>query len=430
MQSNLKNSGVKVLKWIFAALIFWPAFHSISSGNDFDIFIRAAYALHDSGELYTKPFVNGLYYYYSPFFAMLLQPFVFLREWHFPKESMLPGISYALVAVKIIWSTLTILMIVRIIKIVANVFRMEPSRKRNIFWIILLLLCYRWFWMNLWYGQLTIFLLWVILESFLGKLQKGWYSGLLMGLGINVKVLPLFFMGKYGLDLNFKAILNVLIWLMVFILIPFVFYDFDYISQQTLSWLNTINPLQQKHVITVGEGGFVDVGALVVKYFTSYKIPTEPTVCITELSHNAIFIITQILRLLLIGMVAFLYLKIKKSRGIHHANFLSIAVFCASIPLIFPHQRDYSFALLIPSVVYMVYTFMDNKYLMHPIMSGLTFVSLIMLGSVIFFEFFSLEFRYWMLGVRLQGLGGLLYFICFSVFVFDYTKKVKLESVN
>jgi len=424
MQSNVKFTTLNFLKWVFAALIFWPAFHSISSGNDFDIFIRAAYALHDGGELYTKPFVNGLYYYYSPFFAMLLQPFVFLRELQFPQESMLPGISYALVAVKIIWSSLTILMIVRIVKIVADVFMFETARKRNIFWIILMILCYRWFWMNLWYGQLTIFLLWVILESFLGKFQKGWYSGLLLGLGINVKVLPLFFMGKYGLDFNVRAAINAIVWLMVFIAIPFAFYDFEYISQQTLSWLNTINPLQQKHVITVGEGGFVDIGALVVKYFTSFKIPTEPTVCITELSHNGIFVITQGIRLLFIGVVAFLYLRINKRAHIHHSLFLSIAVFCASIPLIFPHQRDYSFALLIPSIVYMVYTFLKNKYVIHPVVSGLTFVSLIMLGSVVFFEFFSLEFRYWMLGVRLQGLGGLLYFICFIAFVMSYTKKI------
>jgi len=430
MQSNIKFTTINSLKWVFAALIFWPAFHSISSGNDFDIFIRAAYALHDGGDLYTKPFVNGLYYYYSPFFAMLLQPFVFLREWQFPNDSMLPGISYALVAVKIVCSSLSIIMIIRIIRIIAQIFTPDTLKKRNVFWIILMILCYRWFWMNLWYGQLTIFLLWVIMESFFGKFKKGWYSGMLIGLGINVKVLPLFFMGKYGLDFNIKAAINVLLWLLLFIAIPFAFYDFEYISQQTLSWLDTINPLQQKHVITVGEGGFVDIGALVVKYFTSYKIPTEPSVCIMELSHKAIFIITQVMRLVFIGIVSFLYLRIKKSAHIYHSSFLSIALFCASIPLIFPHQRDYSFALLIPSLVYMVFTFIENKQIINPILLALTIVSLIMLGSVVFFEFFSLDFRYWMLGVRLQGLGGLLYFICFSVFVMSYTKKNHLKIVN
>jgi len=315
-------------------------------------------------------------------------------------------------------------MIARIIKIIAQIFTPDTLKKRNVFWIILMILCYRWFWMNLWYGQLTIFLLWVIMESFFGKFKKGWYSGMLIGLGINVKVLPLFFMGKYGLDFNIKAAINVLLWLILFIAIPFIFYDFEYISNQTQSWLNTINPLQKKHVITVGEGGFVDIGALVVKYFTSYKIPTEPSVCIMELSHKAIFIITQIVRLVFIGIVSFLYLRIKKSAHIYHSSFLSIALFCASIPLIFPHQRDYSFALLIPSLVYMVFTFIENKQIINPILLALTIVSLIMLGSVVFFEFFSLDFRYWMLGVRLQGLGGLLYFICFSAFVMSYTKKI------
>jgi len=72
----------------------------------------------------------------------------------------------------------------------------------------------------------------------------------------------------------------------------------------------------------------------------------------------------------------------------------------------------------------MVFTFIENKQIINPILLALTIVSLIMLGSVVFFEFFSLDFRYWMLGVRLQGLGGLLYFICFSAFVMSYTKKI------
>jgi hypothetical protein len=227
----------------------------------------------------------------------------------------------------------------------------------------------------------------------------------------------LFLFGKLGLDLDVKKGLIIVAWVLFFIAVPFLVFPYDYILGQTSNWLQAVNPLKSNHVITVGEGGFVDLGAMVVKFFTRYEIPNEPMACITELSHDAIFKITMALRLFVMVIVTLIYFRIKRSE-LEHKLWVGISVFTAVIPLVFPHQRDYSFACLIPSVVFLVFNWVNQfvnengsfDYKSWFNLQSLIFVlSLGMLGAVIFFELFSLETRYWIIGSRMQGLGGLIF---------------------
>lgn len=412
------SKPIKVFLWAFCALVFWPAMHALGSGNDFDIFIRAAYSLKDGTDMYLQPHLNGLYYYYSPLFAWMLQPFTVFRGLSFAHESLLPDILYDLVFVKTIWGLLTFFFIYRIIQIVKEQFNFSSPAREAWFWGLCMVFCYRWFFMNLWYGQLTVFVLWTILESLVAQWKKAhWLQLAPISLALNIKILPLFLFGKLGLDFDFKRGIVILGWVFLFIAIPFAVFPYDYILQQTSHWLQAVNPLKSNHVITVGEGGFVDLGAMVVKFFTNYEIPNEPMACITELSHDAIFKITMVLRLLAMSVVTLIYLKIKRSQ-LDHKLWVGISVFTAVIPLVFPHQRDYSFAFLIPSVVYLVFIWVNNFVnekgqfdfkSWFGVQSSLFVLSLGMLGAVIFFELFSLETRYWIIGSRMQGLGGLIF---------------------
>jgi hypothetical protein len=222
------------------------------------------------------------------------------------------------------------------------------------------------------------------------------------------------------LDKDWKSLKRSLLWLTLFLIIPFIFYPFKYIFERNIHWLQLINPIQKTHIITIGEGGFIDIGAIVVKYFTNYEIPTEPIICISELSHSAIFVITQLFRVIIFGLVIWLYLFIRNSKHIYRPDFLSISLFCAAIPVIFPHQRDYSLALLIPAVCYVVYMFTNQLFSMNVIMSAMFFVALELMGCVFFYEIFSLDFRLWVIGVRLQGIGALIFFFCFATFIYRY----------
>jgi hypothetical protein len=57
---------------------------------------------------------------------------------------------------------------------------------------------------------------------------------------------------------------------------------------------------------------------------------------------------------------------------------------------------------------------------MNAIMSAMFFVALELMGCVFFYEIFSLDFRYWVIGVRLQGIGALILFFCFAIFIYRY----------
>jgi len=421
-----RSKKIKYLIGIFALLIFWPAFHSITSGNDFDIFIRAAYHLNEGKELYTQPFVNGLYYYYSPIFTWFLQPFTPLKEYVISDQGQFKGITYALALVKVFWSVLGMFLIWRIIRIIASVFKFQSTRNEFLFWLISMILCYRWFFMNLWYGQLTIFILWGILESHFGSIFKGVFKWFPIALGINIKILPLVFLGKWTLEKNVKAIIQVILWFGILVLVPFIFYPWDYISDQTIKWFSAINPLKKNHVITVGEGGFIDVGAMVVKFFTDYKIPTEPMACVKVLSHDAIFWITQCLRLLMVAITAWQWYTWSSRRTFlisnpqsneTHVEFVKVSLFTLIIPLIFPHQRDYSLTLVLPSLVYVIYNWIQFPQEQSKLFLALFLVPLTMMGCVVFFELFSLETRYWIIGSRIQGLGGMIYFFVFNAWL-------------
>jgi len=409
----------KGLILVFVLLLLWPAIHSLTSGNDFDIFIKAAYSLSDVKEIYNHGYVNGLYYYYSPLFIWFLQPFTYFRD-VILNNSTFHDISLSLVLVKASWNLLMFFLVYRIIKIINGVFKFESEKSRFVFYLVCFVLCYRWFFLNIWYGQLTIFILWSILESFVNRSENKISRWAPFALAVNVKIIPMLLFGKFVLDKDWKSLKRSLLWLTLFLIIPFIFYPFKYIFEQNIHWLQLINPIQKTHIITIGEGGFIDIGAIVVKYFTNYEIPTEPTICISELSHSAIFAVTQLWRLIVFGLVIWLHIFIRNSKHIYRPDFLSISLFCAAIPVIFPHQRDYSLALLIPAVCYVVYMFTNQLFSMNAIMSAMFFVALELMGCVFFYEIFSLDFRLWVIGVRLQGIGALIFFFCFATFIYRY----------
>ena len=71
---------------IFIILIIFAVISSILTamdGGDFDVFLDAANKLKDHSNIYSPPFVKGLQYYYSVFFAWFLMPFsnqIFITE--------------------------------------------------------------------------------------------------------------------------------------------------------------------------------------------------------------------------------------------------------------------------------------------------------------------------------------------------------------
>lgn len=83
------QKNIKILIWVFAALLAWPFLRSLSTNNDLNIFFGAAERLTNLQNPYTRPYnAQGwaLYYYYSPLFASLLAPFTWLPKFIVSEE--------------------------------------------------------------------------------------------------------------------------------------------------------------------------------------------------------------------------------------------------------------------------------------------------------------------------------------------------------
>lgn len=417
----------KILLYVFSILILWPYFNSLSNSNDFEVFMGASRRMLKGLDMYHDSihYDRFLHYYYSPLFAFLLQPFAAIMDYRFPEDSILPNVELSMFAVKLVWNSLNLFFIYRICKHLVSVFKFENERKAFWFYLIMIFLCYRWFHINIKYGQMTIFLLFAFIEAYMNEKVKDWLRWMPFAIGLQIKILPIFFYWKMFLDKNYKAMLWVVIWVAVATLIPFIILDSGYYLDELKMWIMAINPLKGKHVIQVGEGGFMDIGSIVTKYFTNYRVPTEPRVCIIKLSVGQMFWLIQILRLLFLGVITYLIVKLKKLKHLKFNEFLQFSLVCIGIPIIFPHQRDYSFALLIPSVAYMVYYFLMDRNVIKPIATAFFFIGLLFMGCVVFFELFTLDFRYWIIGVRLMGIGALIFSIFFFLFINQQINSLK-----
>ena len=417
----------RILLFVFSLLLLWPALNSLSNSNDFEVFLGASRRMLNGLDMYHEKVVYDryLHYYYSPFFAFIIQPFAAIMDYRFAENSILPNVELSMLLVKLVWNVLNMFFIYRICKYLLSIFQFETDRKAFWFYLIMVFLCYRWLHINIKYGQLTIFLLYAFFEAYFSTKSKDWLKWSPFALGMQIKILPIFFYWKMFLDKNYKAMILVFSLVIVITVIPFIFLDSHYYIMELQMWLKTINPLNSNHVVQTGEGGFMDIGSIVTKYFTMYRVPNEPRVCLTQLSISQMFWLTQVLRLLILGAITYLILELKKIPQLKYNDYLQFSLMCIGIPIIFPHQRDYSFALFIPAVSYVVYNFLRDRDILKPISTAFFFIGLLLMGCIVFFEVFSLDFRYWMIGVRLMGIGAIIFAIFFFLFVNQQIKSMK-----
>lgn len=156
----------KILLYVFSLLLIWPFLNSLSNSNDFEVFLGASKRMLLGLDMYHDSVLYDryLHYYYSPFFAFLLQPFAAISDYRFPENSILPNVELSMLLAKLVWNSLNLFFIYRICKYLLGVFQFENQRKAFWFYIIMVFLCYRWFHINIKYDQMTIFLLYAFFE--------------------------------------------------------------------------------------------------------------------------------------------------------------------------------------------------------------------------------------------------------------------------
>jgi len=314
--------------------------------GDFKIFLEAARALKDHENLYYFWFDLGGgasgKYFYSPLFAVLLFPFSGLP--HF-----IPNM---------IWLLLNVFFLYRIWMLITDYFKLEgfDSRSKNLLLGLTLLLTIRFIHINFGMIQMTIYLLWSVLESihFFNNKQK-LRGGAILALAINIKILPIVLIPYLVYRNRWKPVLITLVFFLVFLFLPAIFIGFDYNNFLLAEWWKQVNPLDN-HQLVESAIGIHSLTALVPSLLHEISGEVELQRHIVNLDLKYATIVLNTVRVLLILFTLY-FLRtppFKPAKSKTH-EIWELSYLLLLIPLIFPHQQKYAFVLMLPAVAYVIY---------------------------------------------------------------------------
>ncbi|RLD25831.1 MAG: hypothetical protein DRI54_04060 [Bacteroidetes bacterium] len=313
---------------------------SALDGGDFDVFLDAAIKLNNGQNIYVPPFFKGLQYFYSPLFALVLIPF-----------------SWSFFVTELTWLLLSGLMLYRSWSLIKSYFDLSVLTKKEIsiwtgisFFFIVRFLLY-----NISMIQITIFLLWAILESITliknNKTLKG--SGLL-AFAINVKLMPLVAVPYLLYRGYFRSVLYVVLFSFVFLFLPALIIGWEFNSFLLKEWWLIINPANSEHLVEASTNSQSIVGTIPV-YITEIEGALPYKRNLFNLSIETVEIFANLIRLSLV-LLALYFLKSPFKKSVSNISEIrAIGYLLMVIPLIFPHQQKYAFIFLFPMIAYLSY---------------------------------------------------------------------------
>ncbi|MES2616626.1 MAG: glycosyltransferase family 87 protein [Bacteroidota bacterium] len=358
---------VKPVHVILVAYTVWVLtlkFRTIGGSDDFNVFFNAGQRLLNGANIYGEPYYMNLRYFYSPLFAGFLSVFA----------------NFDVEYVKTLWFALNVLLLLRFIFIIKHFVKWN-FKGHTLALLILMLITGKIVLTNFLTNQISIFMLWAILESFLlCKKGKWMWSVLILCIGINIKILPIMVLPFYLLftDHKLRFVTTSIAVSIALLLIPALWTGWTYNLFLTSEWLTLVSPVNHLHIIQVYEGGFLDIGALLSKYLSGETVLNEPVLNIVSLDAMVIFFITNGLRISLLLLTILVVRKVKSNPFSIDQSFVQLTPFIALIPLLLPHQRDYSFLFFVPLLAVLVAFLVNLNKIWHYII----FAFLCLLGGM------------------------------------------------
>lgn len=322
--------------WALAA-----SYSTALNGGDFDVFLEAGRKLADGQNIYTPPFVRDLQYYYSVFFALVLIPFSNQVFW-----------------TEVFWALLSFGLLYRIWSLFEGslVSSQCPKNVRRWWSYGSLFFSLQFVLYNIWLLQLTIFLLWAVMESLrLIRQKKNLLGAGLLALAINIKVMPLLILPYLFYRGHFKALGMVLIFFIALLYLPGIFIGYDTNQFLLSEWWRIINPGNKEHLFETGIGTHSLVALLPV-YLTDTAGEMDFKRNLLNLNAQTVEWVILSCRLVLLALsLAFLkWPPFKRSQDDLQYTW-ELAYFCLLIPLLMPHQQKYAFLFALPALSYLLY---------------------------------------------------------------------------
>ena len=321
----------------------------IKRDKDFDIFIGAS-KLISNGKICYDTWIlsgtSGLKYYYSPLFAVLLFPF---------KD--LPQIAYYF-----IWLSINLILVYRIFKLLPIFLNIDKLtvKQKEVFYLLTGLASARFFFDTFSLGQMTFVLVWGSLEALrlvlLDKLIKG---AALLGLIVNIKLIPVGVLAYLFYVKKIKAGVYTSLFFLLFLILPAPLIGFHFNNELLSKWFNTITS-------TTSESIMDDYGRQSLSSFIPALLMDTPVQF--DLKRNFISLLPQqvnliltLVRLTLMIMLLFLFGNPFRKIISKKEFFYHLSLICLITPLFFPHQGKYSFFYLLPGQAYCVYSLIKLK---------------------------------------------------------------------
>jgi len=330
----------KYFKILFIVLAVFYAFKCAKVGHDFEVFVYAGGKLINGQNIYMQPFVQGLQYYYSPLFALLLAPF-----------SSLP-----IIIPQILWIFLSYFLLYRIWILSAEYFDVSQfTNKQKFTWIIIAsILSIRFILIDIGCVQMTTFLLWATLQSMKFIKQGRYISGAaLLAFAINVKLLPLAFVCYLLYRNKIKAAILTCLFYVLFLFIPALYLGWDRNISLIHDWFSIINPLNKEWTIEA-EDGPSSLVALIPVYLTKTTGVLSFKRNFLDLNLGQVTLILNLVRLFFV-LLTLVFLRTLPFKAINNniRSFWEMCYLFIIIPLLYPHQQQYAFVYIIPAFIYM-----------------------------------------------------------------------------
>jgi hypothetical protein len=348
IQNVLKNKTVLFWGMLSLLLMVFAGIKSYNEGMDANVYLYASKQLFSGDNIYTDNPYN--FYLYSPFFAFMLWPFSVLGE-----------------AGRALWGVFNMVLFLRLAYLfsqtVLSSLQLEKSTTRR-WYFGAIILSFGMVLHNVSLGQITILILWLTFEGLHQVLvkEKKILGGILLGLGVIIKIIPGLALFYLALKKQFKAGIAAGITVGVCLILPALFIGLDQNTELLTNWEETINPSRDKYVFEFDNGTY-SLNAVLPAYFYDFEgnnvtPPTTRTRQLLVLSDRGLMIFLQTLRVALaLGLIFFVYYTSKREK--HTLYFIwEFAYLCLVTALIFPHQQKYAMLYFVPAGTYFLLFFL------------------------------------------------------------------------
>ncbi len=155
------------------------------------------------------------------------------------------------------------------------------------------------------------------------------------------------------------------------------------------------------------------------------KIPNETSLNIISLNTLQVFWIQMVFRFLVLILTAWVILNLHaKTFTGRIKEFADLGFILACIPTAFPHQRDYSMLLCLPSAFLLFFSWLVLKSKISSWVIVFLLLDMVLISYVNFLEFFGGPMKFFLHQSRISGFGA-LFFLPLYVLWFK-SQKVKL----